>query len=364
MMNKVAVFAAVAALSEQALAANPHRHLHQAVEKRQQQTDWVTVWQTVVYTAGQEPPVPTVAAPYTHNGIPTTTSVSFVVVPTTSAAPVKVHTTLSTAVKPTATKATKAVSNDDIKVENFASSNKNSLGFNKRGLVYNDVNLANTFGNACPSCGWGYNWDSSSYGLNSKFSFVPQLWSPDSGHTNQWNNNANTAINNGAKALFSFNEPDNAGQSNLSPAAAATAHRQWMNPFAGRAKVGAPAVTNSGDAGQGLAWLSAFFTACNAQGGCQVDFCPVHWYSDAQYSSTIWTHLKNAHDICGGRPIWLTEFAATGADSTVTPFLQSVIPQLEALSYLDGYSYFMVSTGRLMSSSTSLSAYGSTYANL
>ena len=71
------------------------------------------------------------------------------------------------------------------------------------------------------------------------------LWAADSGHTNNWNNNAWAAINAGATHILGFNEPDLSTQSNLSPSAAAAAWKYWIQPFAGAGvKLVSPAVTN------------------------------------------------------------------------------------------------------------------------
>ena len=366
MMNKAVLFTAAAALAEQAMAFNPHRHLHNQVEKRDFHTDYVTVWHTVVVTAGQEPYV----APPTevvNNNVPTIHSTTVIVAPTVSDAPVVAEfsapaakpTTLAKVSKPKTTSAAAPAATEEVSTE--------SIGFSKRGMAYNDANLANTFGRSCTKCGWAYNWDSSPNGLDSKFSFVPMLWGDnDTLFTNRWVANADAAIAKGAKALFSFNEPDNGGQSNMPPQRAAAGHAKWMNPYSGKAQIGAPAITNSGDAGQGIEWLKAFFTACNAQsGGCKVDFCPVHWYSGVQWSETLFDHLKNAHDACGGRPIWLTEFAPQEASNDqINGFMKTYLARLDALSYLDAYSYFMVSPDRLMSGTNSLSSYGQLYATL
>lgn len=67
---------------------------------------------------------------------------------------------------------------------------------------------------------------------------------------------------------MSFNEPDLSSQSNLSPAVAAAGYLTYMQPFAGKAKLGSPAITNGGGS-MGLSWLSSFMTACS---GCQIDF--------------------------------------------------------------------------------------------
>lgn len=191
------------------------------------------------------------------------------------------------------------------------------------------------------------------------------LWGDAPEWTDSWDANAEDALNTGSVALLSFNEPDNTGQANMTPEQAASSHAAWMNKYQGRALIGAPAITNSGDPGQGLEWLQGFMDACNAQeDGCAVDFCPVHWYSEAQYQDTLFTHLESAHDICDGKPIWLTEFAPVNSDSELVSFVEDVIPQLEALDYLHAYSYFMVEVGRLMFTDIDLSDYGQAYADL
>ena len=47
-----------------------------------------------------------------------------------------------------------------------------------------------------------------------------------------------------------------------------------MQPFAGGAKLGAPAVTNGGSP-MGLTYLEYFIGNCT---GYTIDFIPIHWY--------------------------------------------------------------------------------------
>jgi hypothetical protein len=100
------------------------------------------------------------------------------------------------------------------------------------------------------------------------------MQSASSDHTNGWTAHANAAIAAGSKYLLGcvcvvlrprhciytplsrFNEPDLNTQSNMTPAAAAAAWMQYMQPFAGKAKLISPAITN-GAAPMGTAWLDA-----------------------------------------------------------------------------------------------------------
>lgn len=185
------------------------------------------------------------------------------------------------------------------------------------------------------------------------------LWAPS--HASGWTANAESAIAKGATSLLSFNECDNANQCNLDAGSAASAHITYMNPFSGRARIGTPAITNSNIAGEGLDWLKAFVSACGGQ--CAYDFCAAHWY-DHPDTSVFLNHLTAVHQICG-KPVWLTEFAPLGSDAQVDAFLKEVMVELDtnpAYSFVERYSYFMAGTGSLLSSSTSLSVYGNTYA--
>lgn len=393
--NKVALLTATAALLEQAVAVNPHRHLHNQIQKRALHTDWVTVWETIVVTAGQESvPVATEAPaveyqqPEINNGVPTTTSTTVLVVPTAPApvqkekvAPVQKEqaapaqeekpTTLAQVIKPskivadvkakvpaTTTKAPAATTA-------ASSSGGGSAGFShKRGLAYNNIDMAESFASSCSNCGWGYNWDSESYGLNSKLNYIPMLWDDTETHTSRFTKNVEEALSNGAKAIFSFNEPDNGGQANMDAGRAASSHVKLLNKYAGKALIGAPCITNSGDAGEGLEWLQSFVTACDSlDEKCHYDFCNVHWYSEVQYGETLFEHLDKAHKLCGNKPIWLTEFAPHGSDEAVGAWIKEAIPRLEALEYLDAYSYFMVGEGSLMASTSELSSNGKIYAS-
>ncbi|OAA59313.1 Glycoside hydrolase [Cordyceps fumosorosea ARSEF 2679] len=349
MFSKAAVALPLAAsLLDQVSALSFHRHQHAAAAKRDNIIDnivYETVVQTVYVTAGAgSSPAETAAKAFIQDVKPPTVTVAASEAP--AAAPAA-QTTLSTAVKPAAT----------------STGTGKRLGFSKQGLAYNDASLANSFQSKCKGCGWGYNWASNSAGLDSSLQYIPMLWGDLPVHTSHWDADAEAAISNGAKALLSFNEPDMPAQANMAPAAAAAAHAKYFKAYNGRVQIGSPAVSNSGEGGQGLAWLQQFVDACDANSNCHYDFCAVHWYSQAQYADTLFTHLENANKICKGKPIWLTEFAPLDtSDDTISSFLKSTLPKLDSLDYLDAYSYFMVNQPTLMSSNTILNAVGNAYA--
>jgi len=81
---------------------------------------------------------------------------------------------------------------------------------------------------------------------------------------------------------------------------AADAYRRFMNPFAGKAYLEAPAVTNSPP---GMKWLKEFLSLCT---GCHIDFVPIHWYDSATNIEYFKNYLTDAHDIAG-HDLWTTE---------------------------------------------------------
>ncbi|KAI7151744.1 glycoside hydrolase family 128 protein [Hortaea werneckii] len=228
----------------------------------------------------------------------------------------------------------------------------------KRGLAYNDASLTSCFGGAS-KVGWAYNWGSSSNGLDMDVSYVPLLWGTSEDFTGSWSDNAQSAIDSGSQYLFSFNEPDMSSQANLSPEDAAEAYKKYMSPFAGKAKMCAPSVTNGGGS-MGLTWLSNFLDACS---DCQIDCVSIHWYDSYENTEYFKDHVNNATEIAPGKEVFVSEFGTTdGSDEQVSEFLQDVMPWMDSKDEIAGYAYFMVSEGMLVSGD-SASSYGSTYMN-
>lgn len=216
-------------------------------------------------------------------------------------------------------------------------------------LAYNDPSLLSGFVGSGSKVGAKYNWgqvdDSTSEAPD--VPFAPMLWSP--AHADTWDSNVNAAIANGATALLSFNEPDNAGQANMDPATAAAAHIQYMNPYKGKAAISTPAITNSNSAGEGISWLTEFIAACDGQ--CHYDFIACHWYND---QNDLLDHLTNVYQAGGGLPVWLTEFAPVGDSIDAESFVSEITQELDNnsdYSFVEQYAYFMVSDGILATGS-------------
>lgn len=95
----------------------------------------------------------------------------------------------------------------------------------------------------------------------------------------------------------------------MSPQQAADAYRTYMNPFAGRAYLGAPAVTN---APSGLPWLTQFLTLCT---GCHIDFIPIHWYDKATNTGYFKGYIGQAKAVAGTLNLWITEVCPASSSS-------------------------------------------------
>ncbi|RAO70944.1 uncharacterized protein BHQ10_006956 [Talaromyces amestolkiae] len=206
----------------------------------------------------------------------------------------------------------------------------------KRGLAANDDIPIYEFGGSwngySSEVNWQYNWDSTTSQKQTFAEYVPMLWGTSSDHTTQWFDNAWYWLDNGGSGhLLAFNEPEQSGQSNLTPQQAADAYITYMEPFAGHASLGAPAVSNDG-----YEWLSEFLQACS---GCTIDFVPIHWYNDASLESDLENWVNS---ICSltGRQVWLTEFQALGSIDEQSTFLRSAIPFLDDNDCVYRYAYF------------------------
>jgi len=339
MLARTAIALVAAALfADQTLAHdNGHRHaahLRRGEGYRHHHTT-VVVTRTVTVDAADADYAPTPAA----------------VVATTLMTQVQAATTTSISVEARST-------------DGVVSSSSTTTG-GKRGIAYNDVSAVNVLMGAAASdkFSYAYNWDSNCNGLlHSGLSFVPMLWGNIDIHTSRWQANADAMIAAGSTHLLSFNEPDNAGQANMSPADAAAAHVKWMNPYAGKSKIGSPAITNSNIAGQGLDWLTSFMDSCNSL-GCQIDFCVTHWYHVPSAAQSLFDHIAAVSKICGGKKVWVTEFAPVQAsDSDIDNFLPEVLSKLDLDDTVEAYFYFYAAVGSLLSDASSLSSYGKIYA--
>lgn len=315
-------------------------------------------------------PTTTSVAPSTTSVAPTTTSPATTLVTSTKATSAAASSTyepiVNIALTTSSSSTSTYVASSAAATSTSVASSGTSSG-NKRGAAYNTASLISPLIGSGSKLSWAYNWGSSSDGLSdvsSDLEFVPMLWGSSSDFTSVWSSAAESAIASGSSHLLSFNEPDNSGQSNLSPSEAATAHQTYMNPLSGKASIGAPAITNSNIAGESTDWLSEWISACG--GSCDFDFCPAHWYNTIDAGADdLLSFVKEVYDTCGeGKTVWITEFEPTdGSDEEKASFLSTVQEAFDSdeYSFIERYSYFMVADGNLVNGD-SASTFGSTFA--
>lgn len=131
----------------------------------------------------------------------------------------------------------------------------------------------------------------------------------------------------------------------------------YMEPFAGKAKLVSPAVTNGGSP-MGLTWMKNFISSCSS---CTIDAVAIHWYNGGD-ATAFKNYISDAYAAGGNRPLWITEFQFSGSTDEQNTYLQEVIPFLDGSDMVEKYAYFMASEGILLSSGTTLSALGNTFA--
>lgn len=124
----------------------------------------------------------------------------------------------------------------------------------------------------------------------------------------------------------------------MTVAAAVSAYKQYMQPYAGQFALGAPAVTNAVGSGVGLDWLQQFVGNCT---GCTIDFVPIHYYGDVNSVSQFTSYVQSAYSQFN-KPLWVTEFGTNnGSPAQVRSWLASVMSWMDGTSYVKRYAYFM-----------------------
>ena len=204
--------------------------------------------------------------------------------------------------------------------------------------VFNGVNKALVKSGAS----WYYTWAPDHPGITSPrgVHFVPMIW----GAGSVTKANLRTARRNG-HYLLGFNEPDNAGQSNMT---VTQALHLWPRLMGTGLKLGSPAVAT--DAATPGGWLDQFMRGVRAR-HLRVNFITVHWYGGDFATGQAVQQLRSYLTAIHARyrlPIWLTEFALIRFGPTTTfpsgrrqaAFLTAATSMLGRLSFVHRYAWF------------------------
>ncbi|MBN8838043.1 MAG: hypothetical protein J0I09_12340 [Sphingobacteriia bacterium] len=162
-----------------------------------------------------------------------------------------------------------------------------------------------------------------------------------------------------ANYVLGFNEPDLPDQSNMTVSQALSL---WPKLESIGLPLGSPAAS-----WPTRQWIYDFMDSCKAQGR-RVDFICVHMYVGTDENAFVQTlqDLYNKYKL----PIWITEFATVANNATkmsdnpfspamVLGFMQRLLPKLEALSFVQRYSWFSGSpTSARLWSSALVDGYG------
>lgn len=214
----------------------------------------------------------------------------------------------------------------------------------KIGTAYSNITLVGSFEHSS----WAYNWDMYAGGdLPPGVEYCPMLWGPKM--YGQWHSAVSNALSSGSNCLLGFNEPDIAEQANMSPKQAARDYQAYITPYAKRAKLVTPSITNGVGEMIGLNWLEKWFIECNGQ--CEPDAIAIHYYSDSDSADFI-DYIGAAISLAqkhGIGKVWITEFQNTGSFESQVAFLQNVLPWLVDNAATERYAYFFVNDQDVLS---------------
>ncbi|KAJ7072034.1 glycosyl hydrolase catalytic core-domain-containing protein [Mycena amicta] len=188
---------------------------------------------------------------------------------------------------------------------------------------------------------WYYTWGLSSVD-DTDLEFVPMLWGQkDVADWTDPNNGINATIaSRKPTAVLGMNEPQETGQSNLTPQQGVDMWKTYLEPLRAQGiRLGSPAPSS---APSGKTWIQEFLAAC--AGGCTVDFIALHWY-DVNATKFI-DYLTDFHDTFQ-LPIWVTEWACqnfnngpqcTAAD--VSLLLNQTQSFMDAQDWVERYAWY------------------------
>jgi len=155
-----------------------------------------------------------------------------------------------------------------------------------------------------------YNWKAvaPSNAKDLGLTYVPQLWGSDSARIEQFKTNV---VQGYSTHVLGMNEPNESGQSNMSPADGAALWKEHIEPMKALGyQLITPATSSNPN---GLTWVTDFMNACQ---GCTFDKVAIHWY-DTEIGD-FKTYVNKWYEAFK-KPIWITEFACQNYRYDGTP---------------------------------------------
>jgi len=190
--------------------------------------------------------------------------------------------------------------------------------------------------------GWYYNWGSNNDTMPGPagVEFVPMIRAKG----DATDATIATAKKESGGELLGFNEPDMAGQADMSVEDALAA---WPKLQATGLRLGSPSVAYGGDTPGG--WLDRFMIGAK-QKGYRVDFIPLHWYG-SDFSAAAVDQFLGYVDAVHKRydkPIWVTEYGLMNfsgspkypSASQLVTFIKGTTKGMQSRSYVERYAWF------------------------
>lgn len=188
---------------------------------------------------------------------------------------------------------------------------------------------------------WLYNWNvEPPENHSASIPFTPMIYRAGAGFAEQVARVKALAASAGYRELLGFNEPDAESQGNMSVEDALAA---WPKLEATGLRLGSPGCVHPDNE-----WMLAFMKGVE-QRRLRVDFVCVHSYGGPGVDSLA-RRLEKVHALFN-RPIWITEFAVADWDAKaparnrfseerVADFVAGILPRLEAMDFVERYSWF------------------------
>ena len=192
---------------------------------------------------------------------------------------------------------------------------------------------------------WAYDWSATAPPHARSAGWVPMVWGSGSVTPSTTASLRAARRSGAARYLLGFNEPDQASQSNLTPAQAA---RLWPQLERTGLILGSPAPAVPTDG-----WLSRFMTLVRRR-GLRVDFIAVHYYQDFTNPAAVSDLRQQLEAIHSAyhRPVWVTEIGAIdirawGEPMMHTPtvaralaYMRKLFAMLDGLRFIQRYAWF------------------------
>ncbi|KIY62007.1 glycoside hydrolase family 128 protein [Cylindrobasidium torrendii FP15055 ss-10] len=189
---------------------------------------------------------------------------------------------------------------------------------------------------------WYYTWSPKTYIWQppSGIEYVPMLWG--NRQLDEWKATINDTLKaGGVTKILGMNEPQETGQSNMTPKEGAEMWKEYINPLLNEypdLELGSPAPSG---APSGKEWLLDFLDECD---GCTVDFIACHWY-DINATDFI-EYMEDFHETFK-RPIAVTEWSCQNfntddqcTEDEVVDFLNTTQTWMDNTDWIKMYAYF------------------------